>query len=422
MRVLVNTISMFVVALVISTLLVGCTSINNISLESTETTRERQELPEKPASAQVFPVPNASPTTVVNTASIVQPGIYTAQYVSNLPLPTAGYQIYIIGEIHGISEVHQLTIEYLKILYATGLRDIILEESQGYEKAANEFVLKETDILISDLCLRTDVLEAIRVFNQDLPVGEKVRVHLVDLDYSPAAAYAHLVNIHHNLGESAKHIVIPSFSEFQLWGEGEMISLVDRLANVPNGVTFEILQELDTVRDSIHWFHLFTIGDTAPAPPPEAVSIRETRITQNIQYLLAKIKNKPVLALYGAWHAQKNMGGNSLGQTPWAQRLSDDGVDVYSLFAAGMYGTAFWRGKTASPGMHPDELFFPPPEGVSLEFVLSEIPDYKMVYIDLGEDTTSNLLWPWSSGDRASDMYDGIILFREYSPMIDACP
>lgn len=418
MRVLVNTISMFVVALVISTLLVGCTSINNISLESTKTTREGQELPEKPASAQAFPT--ASPTTVVNTASIVQPGIYTAQYVSELPLPTAGYQIYIIGEIHGISEVHQLTIEYLKKLYATGLRDIILEESQGYEKAANEFVLKETEILVSDLCLRTDVLEAIRVFNQDIPVSEKVRVHLVDLDYSPSAVYAHLINIHHKLGESAKHIVIPSFGEFQLWGKDEMISLADRLANLPSGVTSEILQELDTVRDSIHWFHLFTVGDITQAAPPEAVSIRETRITQNIQYLLADIKDKPVLALYGAWHAQKNTGSNSLGQTPWAQRLSADGVDIHSLFAAGMYGTAFWRGKKNSPGIHPDELFFPPPEGVSLEFVLSEIPNYDIVYIDLRVDTTSNLLL--SSGERASDMYDGIILFREFSPMVDACP
>jgi len=411
---------MFVVALVVSTLLTGCTLVNNVSLKSTETTQDGQELSEKSVSTQAIPVPIASLTTVVNTASIVQPGIYVAQHVYEIPLPTAGYRVYIIGEIHGISEVHQLTVEYLKMLYATGVRDIVLEESQGYDKAANEFVLGETETLISDLCLRSDVLEAIRVFNQDLPHGEKVRVHLVDLDYSPVAVYAHLLNIRHRLGESAQHIVIPSLDEFQKWDESEMISLADRLASDSEKVTPQTLQELDTVRDSVHWFHLFTVGDITTAAPPEAVSIRETRITQNIQYLLADLKDKPVLALYGAWHAQKKVGDDSLGQIPWAQRLSEDGVKIHSIFAAGMYGTAFWRGKSDSPGVHPDELLFPPPEGISLEVVLSEIPDYDIVYIDLRVDTTSNLLW--TSGERASDMYDGIILFREFSPMADACP
>lgn len=419
MRVLAKVFSILTVLVLAGVSLPGCTSANHRLPNVRETT-----LAEQAASKESFPTPTLpAPITPLDATpeslSIVRPGIYTAHNVEELPLPTAGYQIYLIGEIHGIAEVHQLTIAYLKMLHAAGLRDVFLEESQGYEKDANKFVSGETGVLITGLCLRSDVLEGIRAFNQTLPPNEEVRVHLVELDSTPTAVYTHLLDIQHRLGASAQNIVIPSFGEFQHWREADMTILVDRLGNAP-GVTSQIRQELDTIRDSIRWVHAVSMDDYPIIAPPEIASMREARITQNIQHLLADLEDKPVLALYGGFHAQKK-ANKTFGQTtPWAQRLSEKGIKIYALFAAGMYGTAYWRGQTSSQGIQPDELLFLPPEGVSLEVLLGDSPDYAVVYIDLHSDTAANLIW--FSGNRISDRYDGLILFREFSPMVDACP
>lgn len=386
-----NMIALLAVAVIVSLLLPGCALVNSGASLSTQA------------------VPVATP-------SLVRPGIYTAQHIDELPLPTDGYQVYIVGEQHGIAEVHQLFADYLERLYATGLRDVILEESQGYEQDANEFLLGETDTLISGLCLRADVLRAIRDFNDELAPDERVRVHLVDLDYTPAAVHTHLLDIRHSLGEAAQHVDIPPVEEFQQWDEREMASLAQRLAGAAEGASPRILQELATVKDSIRYWIPFIGGEAPSEPSPETMAIREVRITENIQTLLSDLQGRSVLALYGAGHAQKTVDNPLVGR-PWAQRLSEDGVDVYSLFAIGMSGTGFWRGKTYSAAWKPEMFLFLPPDGVSLEVVLRESPDYSIVYIDPQE--ASNLILP--GGERAN-IYDGLVLFREIMPMADACP
>src|SRR5690606_34184081 len=198
---------------------------------------------------------SAQPTPVA-TPSMVRPGVYTAQHLDEIPLPTEGYQIYIVGEVHGVTEVHQLFADYLRRLHAAGLRDVILEESQGYEPDASAFVLGETDTLIEGLCLRADVLQAIRDFNDELPPDGRVRVHLVDLNYTPAAVHAHLLDLQNRLGEAAEQVDIPPVEEFQQWDEYEMASLAERLASVAEAEepSPRILQEFATAQDSIgHW-------------------------------------------------------------------------------------------------------------------------------------------------------------------------
>ncbi len=145
--------------------------------------------------------------------------------------------------------------------------------------------------------------------------------------------------------------------------------------------------------------------------------IREERITENIRHLLSDLEGKPVLALFGAGHAQKQ-GDGSLPTTPWAERLSEDGVEIYSLHATGLYGTAFWRGTTFLPGIRTEAFLFLPPDGISLAAVLADVSDYEIIYIDSQE--ASNLIFP--RGQHASELYDGMLFFREVSPMVDECP
>jgi hypothetical protein len=304
-----------------------------------------------------------------------------------------------------------------------GLRDLILELGPAFEASANDYINEETNTLIPNLCLYTDILEGVRSLNQSFSENERIRVHFVDVDYPLSAIYSHIRNIKEHLGNTGEELVIPPLAEFLDWTEGEMLALVDSIVNAPRPVSIAITKEINTIRDSIRWYFLVVpSGDILLSPPPEARAIREARIAQNIQSTLNDLGNAPALALYGAGHAQKFLGTKEFGQEPWAQRLSESGVPIHSIFATGMYGTAFWRGKTYHWGTHPDQILFPPPDGISLEVVLDEVPNYHVVYIDLRLDTTASILLPWQSDQKAGKLYDGIILFQEMSPMENACP
>src|SRR5690606_13061580 len=155
-------------------------------------------------------------------------------------------------------------------------------------------------------------LQASRDFNDELPPDGRVRVHLVDLNYTPAAVHAHLLDLQNRLGEAAEQVDIPAVEEFQQWDEYEMASLAERLASVAEAEepSPRILQEFATAQDSIgHWIAwVEQFGEERPRePPPDTVAmvIREERITENIRHLLSDLEGKPVLALFGAGHAQK---------------------------------------------------------------------------------------------------------------------
>ncbi|NIV35572.1 MAG: hypothetical protein GWN58_40810, partial [Anaerolineae bacterium] len=74
-----------------------------------------------------------------------QPGIYLTSNLSTLPLATSGYDLYVVGEMHGQQQMAELLLSYLAELHRTlGLRDVILEEDQAYEQEANDYVLGVT--------------------------------------------------------------------------------------------------------------------------------------------------------------------------------------------------------------------------------------------------------------------------------------
>lgn len=105
----------------------------------------------------------------------VRTGVYATNVAGDLPLPTSGYDMYVMGEWHGICEIQLLFLDYLKTLHETaGVCDIILEEDQVYERDANQYVSGVADTLCANLCLRTNILTSVREYNET-PQGPYIR-------------------------------------------------------------------------------------------------------------------------------------------------------------------------------------------------------------------------------------------------------
>jgi hypothetical protein len=346
------------------------------------------------------------------------PGLYLTNNMNALPLSTSGYDIYLIGEYHGQQEVHLLFIEYLKTLHETiGLRDVILEANQHAGEEANSYVLGESEEFPESLWNRPDrfdVLEKIREVNEELPDREKIRVHLVDVNFPLPQLYTHIVELAEEIG--AEGIAIPSLEEFEKWDESMMMELVEKLEKLTEEES--TLNELKTVRASIEY---------APEKWKVAFDVREETIARNIHYVLRELDGAPVLALYGAYHACKTTSISPEDDT-WTERLTDSGISVYSVTVTGISGQRWY--DSPSPGIYEinelDRWFWldeiPLDENATLEDIFDREPDYEILYLDLHINT--NLKVPWQAGEACpapvntplSDVYDGIILFREVHP------
>jgi hypothetical protein len=110
-------------------------------------------------------------------------GVIASNDPNSLPLPTSGYQVYLVGENRGNQQTKAVLMGYLGRLYnESSLRDVFLEEDQAYEEEAQSFVQGKQDNIPEGLCLRADILKRLREFNRGLPWDKKIRVHLVDID------------------------------------------------------------------------------------------------------------------------------------------------------------------------------------------------------------------------------------------------
>lgn len=333
-----------------------------------------------------------SPKSIVE----VRPGVYVTNDASALPLPTSGYDIYLIGELHGTHETHQLFLDYLKMLHeANGLQDIVLEAGQVYEREANKYVLgliddvSESEYKLS-LCSKAIVLGGVRALNETLPDDEKIRVHLVDVDYEIPAINAHLQALKEEIGPQAEDIQITWWNS-----EDKMLALVDQLAEAA-GDRETVLNELETVRSSIRChFH-------GGLP-----SIREERIAANIQYVLRELDGAPVLALYDVWHARKTTRLAPESQ-PWAERLTELGIKIYSVFPRGISGFP-------AANISPELIQFT--DGTTMSDIFDSSPDYDIVYVDLRLPANKTIAYSFEPLVPLSERFDGIILFREVTPI-----
>ena len=107
----------------------------------------------------------------------IRQGVWVAQQPETLSLPTQGYEVYLVGEIHGIQENVEFQLKYLEHLHqASGLRDIAIEERGVYENDPQAYVDGRSDVLPPRLCLRAGI--ANRRNRQDRWKGRRWR-HIV---------------------------------------------------------------------------------------------------------------------------------------------------------------------------------------------------------------------------------------------------
>ena len=356
----------------------------------------------------------------------VRPGVYMSKDPSDLPFPTSGYTVYIVGESHGNRQTKLVFQSYLNKLYnEAGLRDIILEEDQAYEAEANEYIHGLTDKLPKGLCLRADVLGQIREFNSNLPDDEKVTVHLVDVDSPFPIIYKHLTELYSQIGPAGKSVQIPDLSEIQYAKSEKTYELVDRLRAV-SAERPDILNGLDTVYLSLEWYYIGNLLDVGWPSGSRATfaPIREDIITKNIKYILPQLKGKPVLAFFGLAHGMKIQADPTFPDKEfksWAQRLVEENVDVYSIAMFGVSGNSFWHGE-AIPNDGEFLKEFKLIDGTSLVSLFDTHPDPNITYIDLRkEDNKTIKLSPDLLNIPASQIFDGVILFKEFTPMEDSC-
>ena len=147
----------------------------------------------------------------------IRPGVFSARQPETLPLPTQGYEAYLVGELHGLQENEEFELRYLKQLHsASGLRDVAIEEDAVYENDAEAFVEGRSGRLPPPLCLRAGILDGIRRLNIELPRDARIRVHLTDIDSPAAAIRQHLASIKRRL--KANNVSIPKETEIKALG------------------------------------------------------------------------------------------------------------------------------------------------------------------------------------------------------------
>jgi hypothetical protein len=85
----------------------------------------------------------------------MQPGVWTAKHPDGLPLPVQGYEVYLVGEYHGLEENAEFQTQYpARLPRESGLRDVAIEEDAVYESDEQAFVDGKSDVVTPPLCLR----------------------------------------------------------------------------------------------------------------------------------------------------------------------------------------------------------------------------------------------------------------------------
>ncbi|MEA1993016.1 MAG: hypothetical protein U9N35_01275 [Euryarchaeota archaeon] len=359
---------------------------------------------------------NATKETAQRTLSEavgVRPGVYVSNDPAALPLPTGGYDIYVIGEVHGIHEVQQLFIEYLKMLHeANGLRDIVLEGSQFYEGEFNKYILGLSDRLWPTE-YSVDIPMALRMYNKTLPQNEKIHVHCPDIYPHISTMHGYLCVLKEEIGRESENIEIPPLKEFERWKENEILAMIDHL--MESTENDELLNELKTAKASVQCFFAKTME--------QKYLIREETTAQNIKYLSKELDGAPVLALYGDWHAKKHDSIETHPYVhPWASRLTEKGVTICSIYALGLEGRRWSPTHGEVVTFHHDSTQIQFADGSTLADIFNENPEYTIAYIDLKElnslevefyRSTYVLFDPTTPAGR---IFDGIVVFKEVTP------
>ncbi len=260
-----------------------------------------------------------------------RPGVLAGHDLKAFPLPTANYDVYLLGEVHGVVETLDVLAQWIAILHdQAGLRDVAIEDQPAWQREAQDYVDGKRSAVPEALCLRAGIFETLRRFNAGRPEPDRIRVHLVDLDFNPAAIRRHLLNL-----------------KEQIPGAAAARPDADALARLTRDP--RLLAELRTVRHSIRANRQGFEAGNGPVKGSPYLDDREDAIRENIADLLTAGR-RPVLALYGADHVSRGLlhnGGPKQDRdfAPMALRLERSGVKVFSLVAYPLAGRMNWRGR-----------------------------------------------------------------------------
>lgn len=368
----------------------------------------------------------------------LRPGVYAACDASALPLPTCGYDLYVVGEIHGSNEVVGFFLDYLERLRESiSLRDVALEASPAFERGVNEFVAGVAPTL-PDLWYwelagadTLSLLHGIRAVNETLPEDERIRVHLIDLDYGYEAIRRHVLAVRDGLGTAADAIEIPSLTDFERLSEGEMLDLVaclELVASEQEGA----LDELQGLRDSVRFRFVRGAVSRWEEAANECTAVRDGAIARNVLRLRDRWEGAPMLVLFGGAHVQEEriLTGVVVGfrtvaidEPYWVERLTGSGVDVFSLLICGLSGSVFSHDVLVRVAVDPDELLFA--DGGTLRELLADLPEGGLVYVDLQDGANALVTFGarfspqtarFDPEKPAGEAFDGIVLFERLTP------
>lgn len=367
----------------------------------------------------------------------LRPGVYVADDASALSLPTFGYDVYTIGEVHGLREVQFLFLDYLKRLHERiGLRDVVLEGNWLWEEEADDYVLGNLEEPNSGLySRRVEILDGIREWNTVLLEGEQIRVHMVDIHLSVTATFHVLDSLHaflmttqEQLGDVAAHVEIPSRPQLSRWSEERLLLLIEELVAIAEDE--ELIEDLNRTKPVIRFYRAFRGGRPVGEELKAIAELREESIARNIEALLDELDGAPILVLYGAAHLSKcpyeGWGFPYDEISNWGRLLEREGIDLHRIFVTGIQGEA--RGPRGLYPVQGDPYALAFEDDLTLGTLLETVPVFDVVYVDLrvAENTSLRFLEGFSplvgfaSIVPAGELFDGIILFREVTPILYA--
>jgi hypothetical protein len=335
-----------------------------------------------------------------------------AREPQTLPLPTAGYEAYLVGELHGLEENEEFELQYLRQLHSSsGLRDVAIEEKAVYQDDAQAFVDGRSDRLPSALCLRAGILTRIRNFNTELNSDARIRVHLTDIDSPTAAIRRHLAAIRKQL--KANNVSIPDETAIKTHG-------------LESAAQLKLLTTDSTVRSELRTIELSILAleqglEVGIGPPKGSpyLDSREEAVASNIVDLLRLRGNLSLLVIYGSDHVSRTPrsdGGPARNQpfTPMALRLQQSGIKAFSIVTFPLEGRTFWRGQSSElPWTAIDGHLA---SGETFDQALLAVPDMRFLYID-----TKRQHARLPADDISNMAVDAFLLYRSGTPMQDHC-
>jgi hypothetical protein len=332
-------------------------------------------------------------------AGELRPGVWAGDAVG--AMPASGYQVYLLGEIHGIQENVPILRAYLEVLYRSGVRDVAMEEGAVYEPAAQDYVSWRSARVPPDLCLRANVLDAVRDFNKGRSVDAMVRIRLVDIDSPADSIQLHL--------ERVRDRVDPQRAT-SLKDSAAAVAALRKLTT-----DAAALRDLGTIEHSVRALKLgLEIGLGEPKGSPY-LDDREQAIAENLMDIAREPGSRGVLALYGWDHVSKSMRrpNGEAALAPMALRLEKAGVRVYSAMLFPLGGKWSWRGRKED--MMWDATDGALSTGETFEHLAAAAPG-QLLYVDR---TREKLRLPGS--DQNLLAVDGYVLIPVGTPLANRC-